>query len=294
MRSRLVLVDGGPVLKLLELSLQSVSLTPKELDEYLDLFWPWVRSCGWCPLIADMPGQARNITVIAVDRPPYWRTDYYAQYKSTRSPKTHLYKYLQESMEAHCATLGAEGFEADDVIAYLSRLWHEQTSHDCWIATVDHDLFGLVNDRTHWLGLRGNGLRQCGPAEVYQWLVTRYPKERKRRQKYWPLPTVQDFVPSDIWEWKAIVAGDRSDSLAFPNDSLEHPELISLFRWLIRLDKPAISLPEDPLWTQDAIESAKVWNPTHDYRDLDLCSTAKGLPFPFSPIPAVPPTRYHA
>jgi 5'-3' exonuclease len=87
------------------------------------------------------------------------------------------------------ATAGAEGFEADDVIATLAA----RDAAPCEIVTGDRDLFALITDRVRVL-YTGKGvakLEDLGPAE----LLARYGIEAPRYADY------------------AVLRGDPSDGL---------------------------------------------------------------------------------
>jgi hypothetical protein len=239
------------------------------------------------------PERSQNIVIYCLDSAPYWRSSIHPEYKAGRPKKSDLHRLIRQSMKDHCVTLSQEGFEADDLIAYMCLQFANRSPgsslDQAYILTGDGDLMGLVTDEVTWLNLRGGENRQRGPRDCYQWLTGKYAKQAKRRHQYWPMPSQADFHPSDIWKWKYTVAGDPSDNLKFPAPN-SHPyeDLVQRYRGLIDLYRPAVRLPEDPSWTAEALQRAIAWRPQWHYDDLVMESVSEfGVQFPIAPLSLV-------
>lgn len=164
-----------------------------------------MTSCivGWlCALLSYEPAHI----CLALDSPgatfrdkmrhpsdPEWR------YKGGRDPKPEDFFRLSsrctELAELHgIPALWADGYEADDVIATVSRK-ARAAGYRVWICSDDKDLSGLVEDDPHYgvlCGLWHNTERRTrGPAEV--------------REKF-------GVEPHQIADWLAIV-GDSGDNI---------------------------------------------------------------------------------
>ncbi len=92
--------------------------------------------------------------VMAVDRPPYKRSEVYSGYKAKRKAHPEGYDDAYEAWLAGFAlssafrVLGVDGYEADDIcaaVAFTDQSEREE-SPTIVIATRDKDLFQLVND----------------------------------------------------------------------------------------------------------------------------------------------------
>ncbi|GIP43153.1 5'-3' exonuclease [Paenibacillus sp. J45TS6] len=82
-----------------------------------------------------------------------FRGEHYAAYKGNRpeAPEDLIPQFtmIQEVMESlGIPNISAPGYEADDCIGTLSRLYSEDLGMNVMILSGDHDLLQLVNDRT--------------------------------------------------------------------------------------------------------------------------------------------------
>lgn len=115
--------------------------------------------------------------VMAVDRPPYKRSDVYSGYKAKRKAHPEGYDdaytaWLAEfALSSAFRVLGEDGYEADDICAAVAFTdqseWEE--SPTIVIATRDKDLFQLVNDErpNRVRVLSTASLELFGEEEVY-------------------------------------------------------------------------------------------------------------------------------
>lgn len=135
--------------------------------------------------------------VLCLDAPPYKRKDIFADYKANRPEpeptevyqKRLLYSKLKER---NYPMARVEGFEADDVIATLARIYGESWP-EVWLVGADKDLAQCVTDNVLQLvpkhGERAEHFR--GPAEV--------------KEKFEVTP---DQIPLFLALW-----GDKSDNV---------------------------------------------------------------------------------
>ena len=87
---------------------------------------------------------------VCVDRPPYKRSELAPEYKAQRekAPASmyeqlrHVEKQISEDYGHHI--LGAQGYEADDVIGKVAR-WADAQGHEVTIHSADKDLMQLVS-----------------------------------------------------------------------------------------------------------------------------------------------------
>lgn len=84
---------------------------------------------------------------------PTFRHKEYAEYKAGRKPMPHelasqmpILKELLKHLGFHCLEL--EGYEADDIIGTLSRIFSSE-GNSCVIATGDRDAFQLISDNVN-------------------------------------------------------------------------------------------------------------------------------------------------
>ena len=181
-RNKLILIDAGPVLKLLELKLEPYEaiLSGEDLELFLSDFCEWLRACAWAPLLEDPTDgdRCRNITIFCVDGPAcptsdfsegYWRNEKYPPYKAKRKLKSDLYKQIARLMLANLPFLGVPRFEADDMIALMVRKFNQKPDWlHAYILTADSDLMALVDDGVTWLGIRADLERQREPDQCYR------------------------------------------------------------------------------------------------------------------------------
>ncbi|CAN0301290.1 unnamed protein product, partial [Discosporangium mesarthrocarpum] len=105
-----------------------------------------------------------------VDRDTTFRRDMFPPYKAQRVPhpedlklQVPLAKAMAEALG--CRTFEMEGFEADDVIATLTR-WGRSVGLGVVVCSVDKDMWQLVRERVHVMGPRRGGYSIVGDEEV--------------------------------------------------------------------------------------------------------------------------------
>lgn len=170
----------------------------------------------------------------------YWRKSW-LEGVSTVLGKPLLYKGGRRKLSADHDSLKSDllatvsspllmykGYEADDVIAGLVQLNNNALEPcDILVATVDSDLLGLVGENTGWLCLCGYKPRlRLDLQTINHW-----------RASVKKLPEL--VSPSQLWWYKAVVEGDKSDNM---------PPVAN------GMTLPAIDLLQPPeqyrLWTQ--------------------------------------------
>src|SRR4029077_13730630 len=101
--------------------------------------------------------------IVCFDTPaPTFRHEAYAEYKATRKEMDDALKsqmpLAREAVKAlNLATCELDGYEADDVIAYLTRLGNQQ-GWEVVIVSADKDTLQLVNDKVKVLSEPKNTL----------------------------------------------------------------------------------------------------------------------------------------
>lgn len=135
--------------------------------------------------------------VLCLDSPPYKRKDIFPEYKANRSEPetTEVYqkRWLYEQLKERGYPMArVKGYEADDVIATLARIYGESWP-EVWLVGADKDLAQCVTDNVLQLvpkhGERAEQFR--GPAQV--------------REKF-------EVTPEQIPLFLALV-GDKSDNV---------------------------------------------------------------------------------
>lgn len=100
--------------------------------------------------VGQIQGRGYDRVVVAVDRPPYFRSTLYPDYKGQREDPGQVFRdQLSDVLKAldsrGCLIWGVDTFEADDVIAALCQVSRsEKFKIDIW--TGDKDLLQLVDD----------------------------------------------------------------------------------------------------------------------------------------------------
>ena len=89
-----------------------------------------------------------------------FRHDIYEQYKENRDPmpddlRSQMEKIHQLLDALGVATLGAEGYEADDILAMVGQ-HTEQLGGDCYLVTADKDCRQLITDHVKIFNIRKN------------------------------------------------------------------------------------------------------------------------------------------
>jgi 5'-3' exonuclease len=99
-----------------------------------------------------------DAVAICIDKPPYKRRDIFAGYKAHREKAPAA---MYEQLDAVVSQLdrdgfhivGAQGYEADDIIATLTG-WAEKQGHAVYIHSADKDLMQLVSPSTRIVSIR--------------------------------------------------------------------------------------------------------------------------------------------
>jgi 5'-3' exonuclease len=134
---------------------------------------------------------AYHRVAVCIDSPKSWRRDKFGDYKSSRPKKEEAYVYhLRRSQELLAgdgyALLGAEGYEADDMIAAVVIGY---TEDEVDILTADKDLLQLVNGRVRLVS------HQTGEIRDPAWLAEKW-----------------EITPEQVPCYLALI-GDKSDDL---------------------------------------------------------------------------------
>lgn len=154
---------------------------------------------GFCNMLFKLIGDEQPAYVAVVfDHGRPFREDIYPQYKEGRQeidPEVKVQvRRLRPVLEAlDIPMYQAEGYEADDVIATLTRQARERTEMYVLIVTGDRDLFALADDRVTILYPQGS-MKDA----------MRYTPEQVRER--W------DIEPAQVPLFKALV-GDSSDNI---------------------------------------------------------------------------------
>jgi hypothetical protein len=146
----------------------------------------------------------------------YWRSDYYPDYKGTRSQQSTA-SGITEEFERCASTSGYAWlrfptFEADDIVGALVRMLTPRmpSGYHINLVTADSDWQGLISNRVTGVYHQNPTIRDR--RIVYDWLSRKWAKQSKTKQKAWILPSFNNFDCSQIWDWKRAV-GDRTDNL---------------------------------------------------------------------------------
>ena len=138
-----------------------------------------------------------DCVVPAFDRGGNWRKTEDETYKANRSSSDIAHKadmslLLEDVLPAlGFSPIGVQGFEADDIIATISR--NSNAYSEVYILTCDKDLFQLVNDRVGVILFNSaKKIQLVGPKEV---------------EEHFGVP------PSEVKFFKAL-SGDSSDNVA--------------------------------------------------------------------------------
>lgn len=113
-----------------------------------------------------------------------WRRSLHSSYKSTRAHNSHFNReifgltyisILPAWIQRHGgAFVGAEGAEADDVLASMARVFHQYTPRRVIILSNDNDCIQLINDRTMVVNLLNQDVgRRRGDLTPAQYLTCR-------------------------------------------------------------------------------------------------------------------------
>lgn len=227
--------------------------------------------------------------VCAMDSPRSFRKEKHASYKANREPKPanalEELRRTQEETEAVYHTLGADGFEGDDVIATLARWAYNAEQFAATIVGVDKDLMQCLrpngiallkfttgehfNDAdlfeklkirpqqvTDWLALMGDksdnvrGVAGCG-SKTAAWLL----------EQFESIDGIRVMLESNVTAMggkKALTAALREafhEETGWINDSLE---LVTLSSDVLSADECAVVLTrkeQKPITTANPMEA---------------------------------------
>lgn len=142
-----------------------------------------------------------------LDSPPYWRSIYQPTYKAQRAPsEVKIGKSLEIIKTFHYAAI--TGYEADDLAGAIVRSLPEMHHY---LLTSDSDWGGLVSERVTMLSpWYSPHVRQT--AHVWNWLEKQHRELPKCRAWQYQLPSITEFDPRAVWEFKSIF-GDSGDNL---------------------------------------------------------------------------------
>ncbi len=115
--------------------------------------------------------------IVAIDSETSWRKDEYPSYKSQRPEREIGYYTVMASvwkdLANECAVLGADGFEADDVVATVCAAIYQTC--DITILSDDKDLYQCLQYAARVETLRGKSFtgKELGikPSQVPMWLA---------------------------------------------------------------------------------------------------------------------------
>ena len=220
------IIDASVVFHLINARLQQYALNSDNRRLYVQASLLWINALGMFPYYAGADG----CTVIWVmDSKPYWRSQYYPDYKANRPSRSNEISFILEIFnDLKLPCMKVDGYEADDLAALFCVLFRRRPLRSDWeqvyLLTIDSDWQGLIGEGITWVDVNNHEPRIRDSDVVHDWFVGQYFKQPKKWQRIWPLPDKCDFHPSDIWKWKVAV-GDKADNL--PPDCDYH--LINLY-----------------------------------------------------------------
>ncbi|MEM9451545.1 MAG: hypothetical protein AAGA75_23845 [Cyanobacteria bacterium P01_E01_bin.6] len=274
---KLFIIDTSVVAHLMCSRLCQYTLSDEERELYVKASLHWINALGMIPYFAD----AQECHCIwAMDSKPYWRSRILPTYKGNRSPSSHEVSLVLDIVrELNFQTIEFTGYEADDIAALFCAVYHRRPIRSTWesinLLTIDTDWQGLVSDGITWMDINGHEPRVRNIDALYQWFEGKHAKQPKKWQQAYPLPSVSEFRPSNIWQWKSVV-GDRSDNLP-PGSPIG----------LIDLYQPP---DEFRLWADSAIVQKieqtirRLTKPTYSATDMTKIINGLGLSMPLSYI----------
>lgn len=181
----------------------------------------WINNMYW---FKSTP--MKNFTPIwVIDSKPYWRSDYYAQYKADRKSKPCLFGNILQLVKDNFNWLGMPGYEADDVAAGIVKVLQSHKIPSL-VVTSDSDWMGMVSPLTTWINPCEHFPRIRNRTEVYCWIQ----KKALKCPKY-HLPEFDKFEPKDLWDFK-LQEGDRTDHIPANRNADtdgQFKEIINLF-----------------------------------------------------------------
>lgn len=175
------------------------------VDYYLDVAIRWINCLGF---LTKRPEAA--ILLWVGDSKPYWRKRYFPAYKDKRTLPSEAQLYIVSRLVEMTQTLTFREFEADDIAALVTQIFHKHRERFTTLnlVTVDTDWMGLVGKGVTWIDTGGYEPRVRGVVEAEAWMYKKL-SHKSMLGKYTP-PT--PFQASDIWQYK-IATGDKSDNL---------------------------------------------------------------------------------
>jgi 5'-3' exonuclease len=290
---RLIVLDAMAVLRLIHHQTERACLEPSEHDAYVLGCLQWMQAAAWIPLFRQSPED--NVTLWAVDSPPYWRAEILPGYKGDRPPKPDsLLKIIDMFLASDIPKVRSPGQEADDIAASIFRQWVNRREgspfHQIFFGTVDNDWLPFTSEEgAYWLGLTRRSLpRVRQRREAFEWLERQWEKAPKKRVKnVWPMPEWENFDPRQIWDFKTIL-GEPGDCIPPPSkmpDGLDGGELINLDR------VPEGYRLKSESWLQSAVRMAAAWQPTVDVEQFEReIRNEYNLTPPVEPLPIAPST----
>ncbi|MEM7772263.1 MAG: hypothetical protein AAF327_17330 [Cyanobacteria bacterium P01_A01_bin.37] len=239
------IIDASVIFHLINSRLQQYALSHEDKELYVKASLLWINALGMLPYFAGADG-CKAIWVM--DSKPYWRSQYYSEYKANRTSKPDVNYVRQVFDSLQLLSIEVESYEADDLAALFCVLFKKRSLRSQWsqlyLLTVDTDWQGLIEEGITWVDVNRHEPVVRDVPRVYTWFEKKHGAQPKKWQKCYELPHAKDFHPTDIWKWKAIV-GDKSDNL--PPGCDYH---------LINLYEPH---SEHTLWMrQDVVREAKV------------------------------------
>lgn len=194
----------------------------------------------WLPPLENQ----RNKILWLLDVKPYWRTSIFPEYKAQRRKHKTQAAANTSQLKAFCNQLvlegmsrcedfvsyGVPGYEADDLAGFIVKEFQASPKakiKKIYLCTIDSDWQGLISPEKDviFIDVRSHEPRVRGRVEAYSWLSSKWNQQSKKRQKWWSMPSFQDFQARDIWTWKSVV-GDRSDNLP-PGTALNLIDLLA-------------------------------------------------------------------
>lgn len=180
--------------------------------------------------------------IVCIDSPKSLRRDEYPEYKANRAPRPEgsidCLKDVQEHVRTYgVPVVGADGYEADDIIATLAGQANE-IGRGVWINTKDKDLACLVNE-------------MCWMFDTWREFIT--PKEVRKK---WGVH------PDQMVEYLALV-GDVSDNVpGCPGiGAKKAADLIQHFGCIFQLEMSEDDELREFLGPK-TLEKFRAWDPT--------------------------------
>ena len=280
---KLVVMDTSAFAHIAASRCRTIPHDSAEARTYSQLCIQWFSNLGWLRCLAESCNDVRVLW--AVDSKPYWRSKIEPNYKMNRKPKppetVEFVRYFCQHAASRPSGVAVYGFEADDIAAAVVRMWRSKQASGqstpldhIYLCTVDSDWLGLVGDGVTWLNPAAHVPRVREEPESYNWLLSQWKRQSKKRQKWWAVPNWQDYKPGHIWQWKSVV-GDRADGLKAGSD-IGLIDLLNPLEDILKVDNAA-----------DGIRSAVVNAEPADFsciHKLNRLLTLSGPGIPCEPL----------